>query len=97
MTLSIVLAILSFLTALLPLAERGIVTAEHIREHRHQARAPQMHTVEKPVLPPNPPEVGQPNVVFFHGEWWKYENGVWFVWRQNVNQLARGGYANVVR
>lgn len=91
MSMSLILAILSFLTALLPLAERGVVTVEHLRERKHQV---QVYTAQKPVLPP---EVGQANVVFYRGEWWKYENGVWLVWRQNGTQLAQGGAGNVVR
>jgi hypothetical protein len=85
--MNIVLVILSFLTALIPIADRGM--------QQWQTRQVQVQTVMKPVLPPEPPEVGQPNVVFRDGAWWKYENGNWLVWRQN-SQLAQGG-SNVVR
>lgn len=43
---------------------------------------------------PQPPEVGQTNVIYHHGEWWKFEQGQWLVWRQHV--LAQGG-SNVFR
>jgi hypothetical protein len=94
MSMSLILAVLSFLTALLPLAERSVVTVGHLRAQRLPQQAQPVHTAQKPGAPP---EVGQPNVVFYRGEWWKYENGVWLVWRQNSNQVAQGGYANVVR
>lgn len=83
--MNLVLVILSFLTAFLPIADRGI----------QQWGARQAQTAMRPVLPAPPPEVGQTNVVFRNGEWWKYENGNWLVWRQNY-QLAQGG-SNVVR
>lgn len=82
--MNIVIVILGFLTALLPIADRGL--------QQYQAR--QVQTAMKPVLPPTPPEVGQPNVVFHQGEWWKQVDGQWLVWRQT--QLAQGG-SNVVR
>jgi hypothetical protein len=25
----------------------------------------------------------QPHIVYHNGEWWKLENGQWYVWRQN--------------
>jgi|LakMenEpi03Aug12_release.lakeMendotaPanAssembly.Ray.scaffolds.fasta_scaffold3472423_2 hypothetical protein len=83
--MNVVLVILSFLTALIPIADRGM----------QQWQSRQVQTVMKPVLAPTPPEVGQSNVVFRNGEWWKYEQGQWLVWRQN-SQLAQGG-VNVVR
>lgn len=32
----------------------------------------------------------QPRIVYHNGEWWKYENNQWYVWRQNNNALASG-------
>jgi len=25
----------------------------------------------------------QPHIVYYNGEWWRYENNQWYVWRQN--------------
>lgn len=85
--MNLVLVILSFLTALIPIADRGIQT--------YQARQAQVQTAMKPVLAPTPPEAGQPGVIFHNGEWWKQVNGQWFVWQQNT-QIAQGG-SNVFR
>lgn len=94
--MSLILAILSLLTALLPIADRNF---QHYQQLRQAKPAEIVQTVLKPVLAPEPPEAGQPNVVFRNGEWWKYENGTWLVWRQNENvtQLAQGGHSHVVR
>lgn len=92
--MSLILAILSLLTALLPLADKSI---QHYQQIKQAKPAQLVQTVMKPVLPPDPPEAGQPNVVFRDGEWWKYENGQWLVWRQNQNYLAQGGNSHVVR
>lgn len=96
---SIILAILSLVTALIPLADHGL----QFIEHRHP---PVVVTANKPVLPvepapvvvpPVPPEAGQPNVVCVDGQWWKLENGKWLVWTNQPQQVAQGGYPNVVR
>ncbi len=92
--MSLILAILSLITALIPLADKQIQQYQQVRASRP---AQVVQTVMKPVLPPDPPEVGQPNVVFRDGEWWKHQDGQWLVWRQNQDQLAQGGYANVRR
>lgn len=90
--MNLVLTILSLLTALLPLADRGI---QQYRQIQQAKPAQVVQTVMKPVLANQPPEAGQPHVVFHNGEWWKLENGQWLVWRPNV-QVAQGG-AHVVR
>lgn len=90
--MNLVLTILSLLTALLPLADRGI---QQYRQIQQAQPAQVVQTVMKPVLAPQPPEAGQPGVVFHNGEWWKQVNGQWLVWRPNV-QVAQGG-AHVVR
>ncbi len=89
--MSLILAILSLLTALLPIADRNI---QQYQEYRQRQPVAQVQTAFKPVLPPTPPEAGQRNVVFHQGQWWKHENGQWLVWQQT--QLAQGG-ARVVR
>lgn len=94
--MNIVIAVLAFLTALLPLANQGIQQYQDYRRHQPVVTAPQVQTGMKPVLPPDPPEAGQPGVVFYNGEWWKNDNGRWLVWRQQPQYLAQGG-ANVVR
>lgn len=94
--MNIVLAVLAFLTALLPLANQGVLQyQEYKRQQQATQPARQVQTALRPILPPMPPEIGQPNVVFRNGEWWKFEEGRWLVWRQNV-QLAQGG-ENVFR
>lgn len=91
--MSLILAILSLLTALLPIADRNLQQYQQLK----QAKPSQLvQTVMKPILPPVPPEAGQPNVVFRDGAWWKYQDGQWLVWRQNT-QLAHGGFSNVSR
>lgn len=92
--MSLILAILSLLTALLPIADRGI---QQYQQLKHARPDQVVHTVMKPALSPEPPEIGQPNVVFRNGEWWKYENGQWLVWRQNLQYIAQGGAPNVSR
>ncbi len=78
-----VLAIISLVSALLPLAEKGMQTAQTIRANQQQ---------------PVPAEAGQPNVVFHNGRWWKWDGTQWLVWtNQPQQQLAQGGYANVRR
>ena len=95
--LSLLLAILSLITALVPLADHSLQFIEHRRQ-------PVAVTVNKPVLlpepapavlPPPPPEVGQANVVFHNGTYWKQEGGVWYVWQNNL--VAQGGVHNVRR
>lgn len=83
--MALILAILSLLTALLPVADRGM---QQYQQYRHA------QGVSHSVLPP---EAGQANVVFQNGEWWKYENGIWLVWRQHREYLAQGGAAHVSR
>lgn len=90
--MSLFLAILSLLTALLPLADRGIQTYDHYRQLK-PAHVVQEASAQVVI----PPEVGQPNVVFHNGQWWKFENGHWFVWRQNPQYVAQGGDFNVRR
>lgn len=96
---SIILAILSLITALVPLADHGLQFIEHRRQ-------PVVVTVNKPVLPvepapvevqPTPPEAGQPNVIFHDGRWWKLQDGQWLVWTNQPQQVAQGGYPSVVR
>jgi hypothetical protein len=86
--MQLLVTILSLVLALVPIADREV----------QQYRGRQVsHTVMKPVLE-SPPERGQANVVFYNGDWWKYENGVWFVWRpQPQYNIAQGGYTNAVR
>ncbi len=100
--MSLILAILSLITALLPVADHGM----QYLEHRRQAQpVPVSVTAHRPItpvepqvqLPPTPPEAGQPNVVFWNGAWWKQENGVWLVWTNQPQQIAHGGFANVRR
>lgn len=92
--MNVFIVILSFLTALLPIADRGM---QHYRQAQQGRQEPAqlIQAVMKPVLPPTPPEAGQPGVVFHNGEWWKNVNGQWLVWRQHT-QVAQGG-AHVLR
>lgn len=90
--MNLLIALLAFLTALLPVANQGV------REYRdYKNRQPTPVTVMRPVLAPEPPEAGQPGVVFWNGEWWKNDNGRWLVWRQHSPQVLAQGGANVVR
>lgn len=88
--MGLIIAILSLLAALVPIADRGI---QNYQQHRQEQQVRQLHTALRPV---SPPDVNQGNVVFYRGEWWKYENGSWLVWRQNTAHLAQGG-SNVRR
>lgn len=84
------LTILAFLTALLPIADREYQTYKQMHP-KPSVAAP---TSYAPALPP---ETGRSNIVFYRGEWWKYENGTWLVWRQNPQYIAQGGAPNVSR
>lgn len=67
-----ILAIVSLVSALLPLADRGMQMA--------QQRAV---TAYRPVSPAVsvPPEAGQPGIVFHQGHWWKWDGRQWWIWR----------------
>lgn len=92
--MSLLIAILSLLTALLPIADRSIQQYQQLRRAQPEQV---VRTVMKPALSPEPPEAGQPNVVFRNGEWWKYENGQWLVWRPSQQYMAQGGAPSVYR
>jgi hypothetical protein len=92
--MSLILAILSLLTALLPIADRSIQGYQHYQQGKQAAPAEAVRAALQPVVPP---EAGQANVVFYNGEWWKYENGAWLVWRPNRQYMAQGGVSNVSR
>lgn len=77
---SFILALLSLVTALIPLADHSLQYAEHRRQEK-LATAPADKSAVISANPPLPPEVGQPNVIFHDGRWWKYENGQWYFWR----------------
>lgn len=91
MKIKLWIAVLTFLAVLLPLADEWRL--EYVKAHPR----PVTQVVMKPVLPPAPPEAGQPGVVFWNGQWWKYANNQWLVWQPNPKYLAQGGANHVVR
>lgn len=96
---SIILAIVSLLTALIPLADHGLTFIEH-RQVQVTVNKPVLPPEPEPepvVVPPVPPDAGSPNVVCVNGQWWKLENGKWLVWTNQPQQVAQGGYPGVVR
>ena len=87
-----VLAVITLLSALLPLADKSMQTMQNIKAVRQQTAA------YKPVEQvPVPPEAGQANVVFHNGAWWKWDGRQWLVWTNQPQQVAHGGYPHVVR
>lgn len=88
--MNLIIAVLSLLTALLPIADKGIQSYQHYLQRQRETARVAMVSRE------TPPEAGQPHVFFHEGAWWKYENGQWFIWRQTT-QIAQGGSSNVAR
>lgn len=93
--MQVLLSVLAFLTALLPLANQGLQQYEQYQQRKQaqQLAQPVQYQTFRPVLE-NPPEAGQPNVVFHDGSWYKYEDGKWFVWRPAPTvpvYMAQGG------
>lgn len=79
--MALLVAILSLLAALVPIADRGI------QSYRAS------HGQPIPVVRATTPD--QPTIVFYHGEWWKYENNQWLVWRPVRQTIAQGGERSV--
>jgi hypothetical protein len=72
------LAIVSLVSALLPIADRGMQVAQQ------RAQQPVAVTAYKPVTPdaaPMPPDAGQPGVLFHQGNWWKWTGREWLLWQ----------------
>ncbi len=94
---SLILAILSLITALVPLADHSLQFVEHRRQTQSKPVTVVAHKPVAPVEPPTPPEAGQPNVFLVDGVWWKKEGDRWLVWTNQPQQVAQGGVHHVVR
>jgi len=85
--MNLVITILSVLSVLVPIADRGIA---RYRQLKQSGPVQIVQSSVQAAVAPQPPEAGQPGVVFHQGEWWKLEGGQWLVWRPTV-QIAQGG------
>lgn len=76
--MNVLLAVLAFLTALIPVADRGYAVYQ---QHQQQRNVQPAQTQA---------EIQQPRIVWHNGQWWKWDGQRWWVWTPNPVQLAQG-------